>query len=251
MTPDAEHREASSHESSPTGAARPFAWVRPAAMVAAAMLAAEGVLYAAWPDPIQVHAENGPLEIAQAGTWTVAAGLGAWAAVRRGNMRNRPLLLWLALLAILAAARELDLHQYANPRQIGQFGVRFRLDWWTHDTTSWWLKGAWLLTGSVLIALMAVPPLLLRWPIVHAARAGHAWAGLLLLAVACMGAGYVSDDVLRHAGLDRETLQGIEETLETLGAAAFLACVVLVACRHAPRSASQAAERTASPDTDC
>ncbi|MEX2217169.1 MAG: hypothetical protein WD749_00290 [Phycisphaerales bacterium] len=209
-----------------------FAYLRWLPLGATAILVAEAACYLPAPDWIQVHAESGPIELMQNACWSAAALIaGAEALRRRGT--DRLFTAWLFVVGTMAAARELDLHEWLNPDRIGRWGVSFRADWWfSLESAPLWLKAAWALAFALLAFTLLAPMLALWRPALRLLVRGDAAAGLFAVAIACMGCGYISDDLLRHAGLPVEPLQAIEETFELFGAASFLASVILLA--HTP-----------------
>jgi hypothetical protein len=107
--------------------------------------------------------------------------------------------------------------------------VSFKLTWWTDEAVPLWLKAAWGAAIAALVMLVVVPPLLVRAPVVRLMRRGDAPTWLFLAAIGLLGFGYVMDDILGRGriGVSPEVTVAIEEISETLGAAAFLASLVL------------------------
>lgn len=146
--------------------------------------------------------------------------------------------MWLMMLSIGAALREIDAHEMLNPRDghqklgsdapLNPYGVSFKLSWWLDGDVHPLLKLGW---GSVLllcVALFAAPPLLIRAPVVRLLRRGDAPTYLFLAAVGCLGFAYAADDLFGRGQFFHEaSTVALEESLELVGSIAFLASLVL------------------------
>lgn len=183
-----------------------------------------GLCYAAWPRTIDVHSEIGPIEYAQIACWLAAAAL-AWIAAARGSTwRDRMGAAWMGVLALLAAAREFDLHEAVQREGSGLPPIQFRIDWVLDAAVPLWPKLFWLTLFALVGLALAVPPLVTRAPTARLLRAGDGATWLVLIAIAMLGAGYLADDVLGRGriGLHIEVTQGIEELFELAGVLAFV-----------------------------
>ena len=93
-------------------------------------------------DPLT--SEEGWLERMSVVFWSFSV-LVALATLHRWSARpDRLVAGWTAMLALLADLRELDLHVLLNPKHLGSYGVRFRIDWWLNGHVSFWLKFGWM-----------------------------------------------------------------------------------------------------------
>jgi hypothetical protein len=185
-----------------------------------------GAGYALSDPPSAFHAEGGPVESLQAGGWFFSALLALAGVGRRKASRDRWWLLWLAVLALLAGARELDSHTWLNPAHLGDWGVHYRIDWWASPAAPLVPRLLWGAIFLALVLLLSVPPLLARARIPEFVLASDPGMWLLGITAACLGAGWFSDDILRPLRAVHDVIQGAEETFELLGAAAFLGTVV-------------------------
>lgn len=183
-----------------------------------------GLAYLAWPRTIDVHAENGPLEYAQLGVWALAVLVAAAATLRAPSLRDRLGAVWLGVLAALCTLREMDLHEWVQHQNSWLPPVHFRIDWITSPDVPLWPKVFWLGVFAAVGLALCVPPLIVRAPGARLLRAGDGATWLLLISVALLAMGYLSDDVLGRGriGLHIEVTQGIEEQFETYGGIAFL-----------------------------
>lgn len=182
-------------------------------------------------------AESGPAENAQVGLWCLSV-IGAMAsALQAGPGRERWFCAWLAVMAALAAARELDTHFWLNPEYLGDWGVRYRVAWWLKRSTPVLPRVMW--GGIGLLAAASVSVLLLksRPHMVNALRRGDPMAWSFAAAVLALGIGYAADDLLEPGRfVDPLTSRVVEESAETVGAACFLAGVAVAAMRSRKRA---------------
>jgi hypothetical protein len=178
--------------------------------------------------PALLHAEGGPIEDIQFGGWLVGALVCAVLALRGRRRGDRLMPAWLGVLAVGCAARELDLHEKLNSDVIGSLGVHYRIDWWLDGAVPLWLKAGWALVALVVLALVVLPPLLVRPPTARLLRAGDAGTWLLLLAGLLLFGGYAFDDLFGRGRFieDVQVTKAIEESLELGGVAAFLGSVL-------------------------
>ena len=124
----------------------------------AATLALVG-LVVAYPLPHALVREYGPLELIQAGCWWGAAAVAFFSSgFGRHGLRGRALLGWLGVVSALAFAREFDMHESLNPETLGDWGVRYRVDWWIDASVPLTIKAFWAAI-TVVLALAASLPL--------------------------------------------------------------------------------------------
>jgi hypothetical protein len=165
----------------------------------------------------ELFSEGHAVQTAQAVVWALTAVVALATASRRRGL-DGIVLAWQGTLALLALARELDLHELLHAATPMHFRLRWLLE---SDASRWWKAGV---LGLVLAAAaMVFAPLLVlraRWrPLL---RQGDRETWLLVAALACLAAGYLLDDIVgRWTGLDRAWTKPVEETLELVGAVAF------------------------------
>ncbi|MFG0305086.1 MAG: hypothetical protein ACF8Q5_02590 [Phycisphaerales bacterium JB040] len=186
-----------------------------------------GLLASPSPEMLRaVYSEGGFIELAQQGVWSASAlcaGLLFWR--ERGPHGHRMVTLWLGVLAVLFLLRELDLHESLNPEVLGDWGVRYRIDWWLDGSVAWWLKGLWAGVG-VLVGAAVVVPLVLAGGIRGMPHKDSARLRLLAGAAVCLGMGFVFDDLLRHVITNEAVKQTCEEGWELAGAVLYLGAVL-------------------------
>ncbi len=168
--------------------------------------------------------EGGPVETAQFWLWSISAVVALAMSHRPRDARIRALLRTLGMLAVLAAAREQDLHIWLNPETFGQYGVRYRMDWWLDANVPLGLKAGWLAGfatiggGLYLVARKAAP-------LVKEMINARAPAALMLAAaVVSLLIGYVLDDLMR--GVFSDWRHALEETAELIGPIFYLWAVI-------------------------
>jgi hypothetical protein len=165
----------------------------------------------------ELMSEGHAVQTAQAVVWALSAVVAlATASSRRGLDAVVPA--WLGALALLALAREMDLHEMLHATT----PIHFRLRWLLESDASFWWKAGVL--GLVLaMAAVVVAPLIVlrsRWRTLLGRGDRETW--LLVAALACLAAGYALDDIVgRWAGMDRAWTKPVEETLELVGAVAY------------------------------
>lgn len=200
--------------------------VRPLVAGAAAVLAVSVVLAFAFPVPLTLEEPEGLLDRLGLYAWIASAALAALAAAVGRTPADRLIGAWLATLSVLAALREMDMHHRIRPEAIGEWGMRFRADWWLDGSVPIEVKLVWGLVAAVVVALLVLPILTVRLPVVRLLLAGDTPLWLLAGAVVLLGCGYMMDDLMRHSPyISKANRWRIEETCETLGAAAYLAAV--------------------------
>lgn len=170
--------------------------------------------------------EGGVLELTQAAVLGTAVLLSAVAAVRLPAGPARAWSALLCLLALLAYAREADFHIVLNPRYLGAWGLRYRLDWWLSGEVALSVKLAWAVALATPVALFGwlyyasgVHPLRALWERRPVAKAMLACVGLYVV-------GYALDDVLGRGQFLPTWVTMPAEELAELGAA----LVLLVLC---------------------
>jgi hypothetical protein len=205
-----------------------FRYLRWVAVVGGVAVVAIGVAALLLPTLHPLVSEDGWLESLSWGFWLLSA-IVALATLRRWPTRpDRLLAGWTALVALLAFLRELDLHVFLNPKHLGNYAVRYRIDWWLNGDVSFWLKIGWLTVFLALLTALLYPPWALRLRVFRMARRGDPVVGLFFLAVGLSVLGIVTDDLLRGSKMiPFGVRQTVEEGSEMLGAAAFFASTLL------------------------
>lgn len=167
-----------------------------------------------------LFSEGHLVQTAQAVLWALSAVVALSTAHTRTRPLDRAVAGWQGAVAILALARELDLHELLHATT----PMHFRLRWLLESDASLWWKGAVLGLGLLAVAVALGPPLALPWRAMLRRRDRETW--LYLATLACLVAGYLLDDIVgRWAGVDRVQTKVVEETLELMGAVAFWMCV--------------------------
>ncbi|MEM9065802.1 MAG: hypothetical protein AAGB51_09970 [Planctomycetota bacterium] len=182
-----------------------------------------------FPLPHWLVREYGPVELAQAGAWWVSAAVALFSAgLGRHGLRGRALLGWLGVLSVLAFAREFDMHESLNPEVLGDWGVRYRADWWLDAATPVAVKLLWASAALFLVVGVFMPLLIARPHPLRQLLVGHPATVVLGLAVAAMAMGYVMDDLLgRDQFIPWTMTEGIEESFELIGAVLWFAGILL------------------------
>jgi hypothetical protein len=177
-----------------------------------------------------VSREDGPLEDVQMALWLASAGLAAVLAWRRRPGDARKVFVLFLFGALVVAAREADLHEAITPGSqhhpgvLGEWGVRFRGDWWRSTTAPVGPRVLWAAIGVTLAAVTvrvlgrATGPLL---------RPGSRYRALmppLLVVAGLFFVGFGLDDLVRGR-VPLRWSQVVEETLETVAACLFLGVV--------------------------
>lgn len=191
-----------------------------------------------------IFKEDRIIEGVQSGMLFLAIIAGAVIALLLGPGRCRYRSLAIAALAALALARELDLHTALNPEQLGQWGVRYRPDWWTDPDV---ILGAKLLWGAVVASIIAAAVIVIQrgaGPI----NWSHPRPRLVALALALYALGFIFDDILRDS-LPATLRLVIEELAELLAAACILGAALDPESTHRDRKAPAPSARSIPRDT--
>lgn len=205
---------------------RRFGYLALTGLAAMLILAVLGLGYSLSASPAEIHAENGPIEQISLVAWLASALIGAFAFKRHSGPHDRPVFFWLGTLGLLAALREVDAQVVLNPAYLGQFGVRYRLDWFLSPQVSLPLRVAWLVLFATVALLLIIPVVRMRRSAGHLLREGDAAAGLFIISVLCLAFAYAFDDLFRDTHLLVKAIRkAIEEISELLGSLAFLACL--------------------------
>lgn len=171
---------------------------------------------------IAIYGEGGYIEWVQVGFWVVCILSATVLVAIHRHRQYRLHTLWLGIIAVVAAARELDLHEALNPETLGDLGVRYRIDWVLDGSVPIWLKAMWAGIFLVIGAALIVPLIFANGLPDFASTRGR----LFLIAVAFLGLGFVFDDLLRHV-ITNDAIKMInEEAAELIGVAFFLAAVL-------------------------
>lgn len=183
-----------------------------------------GVCYAAWSRKIDVHAEGGPLEIAQIACWGIIVVLMLAATARASNWRDRLSAVWLLTIGVLCSARELDLHEAVQHGVSWLPALHFRIDWVLDGSQSVWPKLFWGVVFALVGTGLVLPLLVMKTPTMKMLRAGDGPTWLLFIGIGLLGMGYVSDDIIGRGriGVHYEVTQGMEEVFELGGVLSFL-----------------------------
>jgi len=166
----------------------------------------------------ELFSEGHVVQTAQAVVWALSAVVALWTARDRRARVDRAVVAWLGALALLALARELDLHELLHAAT----PLHFRSRWLLESDASLWWKASVLGLVLAAVAVALVPPLVLPVPWRTLLRRGDRATWLLLAALGCLVAGYLLDDIVgRRVGVARAHTKIIEEALELIGAVAF------------------------------
>lgn len=176
---------------------------------------------------IVLWGEGGLVETAQFWIWVASALIALAIAFTARDPERRAPLLALGVVAILAAARENDLHIYLNPETLGPYGVRYRIDWLLDGAVPIWLKGGWLAIFA-LIGLIVVLTFRRAGPQFKQMFAARTLTALLLIGTfVFILIGYTLDDLMR--GIFSGRRGPFEESAELLAALLFLGAVLTLA----------------------
>ncbi|MEO1008235.1 MAG: hypothetical protein AAFX79_06690 [Planctomycetota bacterium] len=213
----------------------------PLAALAALLGVVLGLAIAGWPAHWSggIAVEGGPIEGAQLWVWMLALLLLTRGMARglRGEVagwtgRDAWHLGWLMVLSGLAVLREFDAHVVLNPEVLGDWGVRYRLDWWLAADSPVLPRIAWAIAGALGVAAVVVPPVVFRARVFALLRRLDLASILMAAGVALVVAGYLSDDVLgRDQFVPTAYMQMIEEGAELVGVAFVLCAMRVVAAR--------------------
>lgn len=189
--------------------------------------------------PHDALSERGMIEQASVAMWLVGVVAAGWCLVRRCGRWSRAASIWLMLFALAAAAREMHLERALNPKYLGEWGVRFRFDWWVSAETSVLLRLMW---AGIFASVAVMVAGLVRYTLGVGGATGESGAqpnlrnardffGLpgwrwLALTLMLLVAGWGCDDVLRGR-LHEIWGAMIEESLELLAATCFIVAMGL------------------------
>ncbi|CAN5782252.1 hypothetical protein BH11PLA1_BH11PLA1_19880 [soil metagenome] len=177
--------------------------------------------------------DGGPVENIQALIWVGAAVLWGVAAFQPQPRWSRGLCAWAVLFSMLCFARELDLHEYLNPRAgLGVYGVHFRIDWFLKGRTSYmtaaeyvpvWIRLGWALIFIVTGGALLVPVVRTHRENFWLLRRGDVGVMLMLGCAGWLAVGYLMDDQFGRDRFMSDTVEvGMEETAELIGPVWFL-----------------------------
>ncbi len=208
---------------------RPFIYLALSGIIGLILIIAITLAATIIQKPDMLYKEFGPLENLSVALWLLSAFAAAAAYRRWPSRTDRLVSFWIALTACLAALREVDAHFLLNPVVIGQFGIRFRIDWLLDPHVHILHKLTCIVVALIILGAILAPPFLMRTRFWRLLRTGDASIGMLVVATVCLGMGFVMDDLLRYTPLmTKSTRMLIEESSECLGAVAFLACSLLL-----------------------
>jgi hypothetical protein len=203
----------------------PFGYVRLAGVLLSLVLiplcVAQMIMSSA---PARLYAEGGVTETLSVIFWIGAVLLCLRALFHWHDRLDQLIFKWLCLISGLSAARELDAHILLNPKHFGQYGVRYRIDWFFSNKfeASILLKLMWGAIFIVVLAFLFAPLFIWRKPMIRLIRNGDTAAGLFLLGITALAIGFIFDDILRGTHFMSVNLRrAIEETSEMLGAIFF------------------------------
>ena len=203
----------------------PFGYVRLAGVLLALVLIPLcGAQMAIGSAPAGLYSEGGVLETLSVIFWIGALLLCLLALFRWHDRVDQRIFKWLCLICFLSAARELDAHVLLNPIYFGQYGVRYRIDWFFSNKfeVSILLKLMWGAIFIVVLAFLFAPLFIWRKPMIRLIRNGDTAAGLFLFGITALAIGFIFDDILRGTHFMSGNLRrAIEETSEMLGAIFF------------------------------
>lgn len=200
---------------------RPFGYIRIASILFALAVTPSCGAYMMGSAPEGLYAEGGVVETLSLMLWMVTLLLCLRALFRWHDRLDHLIFKWFCLICGLAAARELDAQVLLNPMYLGQYGVRYRIDWFFSNKfeVSIFLKLIWGAIFIVALAFLLAPLVILRKTIMGLIRKGDTAAGLFLLGIIALAIGFICDDSLRGTHFMSLNLRkAIEETSEMLGA---------------------------------
>lgn len=167
-------------------------------------------------------AENGPVETAQFTLWIGAALFALILALPQRTFADRAAMVTVGIAAAAAAAREIDAHVLLNPETIGDFGVRYRIDWWLDGSVSPLRKLAWAAIALAVAGVVVTATIAAHFhPILALKRRSRAVIYFAAAAV-CMALGFTFDDLLRNR-IPLAAAQAAEESVEVLAPLFYLA----------------------------
>lgn len=228
--------ESQSYLSRPAGSRLRFG-----AAIALALLLAGGVLAAIIRSRVELQrvvAEEGVLELLNPWIWLACALVATIGCSRRVARRDVCFFVWIGVLTVLGAIRELDYHVLLNPDNIHHLGlnadhaVRFRIDWWADAETPVLPRVAW---GSLFVAglgCLTIPLVCarVRWKRLVLGLDAFAWS--LGAGLACVAMGWAFDDIILRLYTTAPAWgKHAEEGVETLGQVLVLISLVLAVRR--------------------
>lgn len=167
--------------------------------------------------------EHGPVESTQFVLWIVCALLAFDLAVRRTRPRERLFSAWLCFGSAIAAMREMDMHIFLNPEYLGDWGVRYRLDWWISAEAPILPRLMWAAIGAAFVFAMLWPLLRTAPRMLTLLRAGDRAFRAFVIAVCAFAVGYACDDLFGRGMFVPDVYsQALEETAELVGVAFVL-----------------------------
>jgi|GEM_PF-1755418 hypothetical protein len=205
-----------------------FSYIKWLAIIVAGTALIVAALFLILPKGDLLYRENGILEDASIVFWICSCIVSFAAAIRFPARSSRLISIWTGWISALAAMRELDLHIWLNPKKLGAYGVRYRIDWWLDGNVSFWLKLGWATLFVLAFYLTFNAPLKLRASLFKLLRRGDAFLGAFAAAIVFLMFGFVIDDILRPVQvIPLGTKQLFEETSEMIGAILFLFAILL------------------------
>lgn len=221
-------------------AGRRFRWAMCAAMALLVILGVVAALIRSRVELRHVVAEDGVQELFQPWNWLACAVAAAIGCARRSVRRDVCFFLWIGVLAVLGAMRELDYHVLLNPDNIhhlgmsGDHAVRFRIDWWMDASTPVLQRVAWAAIFSGVLGCLTVPLVCarVRWKRLVLGHDAFAWT----FGAGCgfVGLGWVFDDIILRLYTSAPAWGKMaEESVETVGQLLILASLVM-AIRRTP-----------------
>jgi hypothetical protein len=184
--------------------------------------------------PEKLLGESGFFEVGSVVFLGLLALTAVIAAIRTSGPKTRIVSAWFGWVACLAALRELDLHTLLNPKFMGEWGVRYRIDWWLSGSVPITLKLLW--SGVLGFALFfTIYP---AWK--NRKQLWRLWLSypvstvLVSAGAMFMAAGVFIDDPLRNVTVvSKQTKSLIEEGVEWFGAGLFCVGATVLLRAHA------------------
>lgn len=167
------------------------------------------------------HEELGLLELIQLGVWCLAVLSAGVVAPRIQNAKAFWSTVFLGVLCVLALMRELDMHILLNPKTLGDWGVRFRWDWWVSLSAPVLPRLMWAAIAGVTFVAVFVP----FWKSRGKPDFSKARPRLFVLALVFLFLGFSADHLIRHFMLS-ETVRFFEEYFELIGSVLVWAAVM-------------------------
>lgn len=201
--------------------------VRWVAAVVVIISAAVGLAAMLLPDKSLLYKENSILENASIVVWGLSTMFALLMSIAPVTKADRSLGVWLLVLSVLAALRELDAQILLNPKTLGEYGVRYKISWWLDGSVPVFLKLGWGLLFLAIAFLLLWPVFRARSEIKRMVLAFDLRVLLFAAALVFLAMGFAVDDLMRGSKLaSLETRQTVEETSEMIGATVFLLTVL-------------------------